>query len=149
MTREFIRATLTGSCETWMWRFLLLAWLGVATFSVDGAQATPIRAGVPAWSATNFSHSRISAPGPLFKSIPASQSGITLTHEFPGDMPLSFMQEQGSGSGVCIGDYDGDGWPDVFITHFNLGAGLYRNLGDFRFEDVTARAGVATGSRWC
>ena len=59
------------------------------------------------------------------------------------------MQEQGSGSGVCIGDYDGDGLPDVFITNFNLGARLYRNLGDFRFEDVTARAGMGTGSSWC
>src|SRR5262245_25098217 len=149
MTREFMRATLFGSCEACMWSFVLLACLGVAAFSVDGAQPTLARASVPTWSSTNFSHLRTSVPGPLFKSIPASQSGIALTHEFPADMPLSFMQEQGSGSGVCIGDYDGDGWPDVFITHFNLGAGLYRNLGDFRFEDVTARAGVATGSRWC
>ena len=128
---------------------LASACIGFAAVSMVEAQPTSIAEDVPAWWSTNFSQSRTSSPGRLFESIPARTSGITLTHEFPADAPISFMQEQGSGSGVCVGDYDGDGWPDVFITNFNLGARLYRNLGDFRFEDVTACAGVATGSRWC
>ena len=142
MRSDVLRACRWCRCQA-------LAGIGFAAVSVVGAQPTPLRADVPAWSSTNFSQSRTSAPDQLFESIPARSSGITLTHEFPADAPISLMQEQGSGSGVCLGDYDGDGWPDVFITNFNLGARLYRNLGNFRFEDVTARAGVATGSSWC
>jgi enediyne biosynthesis protein E4 len=48
--------------------------------------------------------------------------------------------------GPAVGDYDGDGRPDVFITGF-LGNVLLRNRGDGTFEDVTARAGVA-GAGW-
>ncbi len=51
------------------------------------------------------------------------------------------------GMGVAVGDYDGDGWVDVFVTA--VGANhLYRN-NHGRFEDVTAKAGVAGGDdRW-
>jgi len=58
----------------------------------------------------------------------------------------------GSGSGwassVCAGDYDNDGWLDLFITYYGHNV-LYHNRGDGRFEDVTARAGLpAGGTRW-
>jgi len=45
------------------------------------------------------------------------------------------------GMGVAVGDYDGDGDPDLYVT--NLGANvLYRNEGNGRFSDVTPAAGV-------
>jgi len=54
----------------------------------------------------------------------------------------------GWASGVCAGDYDNDGWLDLFITYYGQNV-LYRNRGDGRFEDVTARAGLPTGgTRW-
>jgi hypothetical protein len=48
--------------------------------------------------------------------------------------------------GGAVGDYNNDGWPDIYITalHGNV---LYRNNGDGTFTDVTAKAGVADG-RW-
>ncbi len=46
------------------------------------------------------------------------------------------------GTGVAIGDYDGDGRPDLFVATKTRGCRLFRNLGGYRFEDVTARAGV-------
>lgn len=50
------------------------------------------------------------------------------------------------GMGTAVGDYDGDGWQDLYLTA--LGANvLYRNRGDGTFEDVTARAGV-NDTRW-
>jgi hypothetical protein len=46
------------------------------------------------------------------------------------------------GTGVAIGDYDGDGRPDVFVVCKTGANHLFRNLGDFHFEDVTEHAGV-------
>ena len=46
------------------------------------------------------------------------------------------------GMGVAVGDYDNDGWPDMFVTGYGRSM-LYRNNGDGTFTDVTARAGVA------
>jgi len=48
--------------------------------------------------------------------------------------------------GGAVGDYDNDGWPDLYITCLG-GNILYHNNGDGTFTDVTARAGVADG-RW-
>jgi enediyne biosynthesis protein E4 len=53
-----------------------------------------------------------------------------------------------NGGGVAAGDIDGDGRVDLYFTS-NLGANrLYRNLGGFRFEDITERAGVADSVGW-
>jgi hypothetical protein len=48
--------------------------------------------------------------------------------------------------GGAVGDYNNDGWPDLYITCLG-GNILYRNNGDGTFTDVTAKAGVADG-RW-
>ncbi len=48
--------------------------------------------------------------------------------------------------GGAIGDYDNDGWPDLYVTCLG-GNVLYHNNGDGTFTDVTAKAGVADG-RW-
>jgi hypothetical protein len=48
--------------------------------------------------------------------------------------------------GGAVGDYDNDGWPDLYITCLG-GNTLYHNNGDGTFTDVTAKAGVADG-RW-
>ena len=50
----------------------------------------------------------------------------------------------GYGLGVCIGDYDNDGHPDIYVTNFGPKV-LYRNNGDGTFTDVTKEAGVADG----
>lgn len=44
--------------------------------------------------------------------------------------------------GAVFGDYDGDGWPDLFIPGYNAANRLYRNRGDGAFEEVAAKAGV-------
>jgi hypothetical protein len=54
----------------------------------------------------------------------------------------------GWGQGVCVGDYDNDGWDDLFVTYFGKNV-LYHNNGDGTFTDVSQKAGVAgKGRRW-
>lgn len=50
----------------------------------------------------------------------------------------------GYANGGAVGDYNNDGWPDVYIASLG-GNVLYRNNGDGTFTDVTAKAGVADG----
>jgi hypothetical protein len=53
----------------------------------------------------------------------------------------------GWGFGVAVGDYDNDGWEDLYITYLDGGV-LYHNNGDGTFTDVTAKAGVGNPGRW-
>ncbi len=48
----------------------------------------------------------------------------------------------GYGMGVAVGDYDGDGFPDLYVTQYGRSI-LYHNNGDGTFTDVTDKAGIA------
>ena len=49
------------------------------------------------------------------------------------------------GQGVCVGDFDNSGTPDLYVTNFGPNR-LYRNVGEGRFVDAAERAGVAVDS---
>lgn len=53
-----------------------------------------------------------------------------------------------NGSGVALGDVDGDGLCDIFFAGLESGGALYRNLGNFRFTNITAQAGLALDERF-
>jgi enediyne biosynthesis protein E4 len=53
----------------------------------------------------------------------------------------------GWGFGVAVGDYDNDGWEDLYVTYFD-GAVLYHNNHDGTFTDVTEKAGVGNRGHW-
>ncbi|MGH9340459.1 MAG: CRTAC1 family protein [Acidobacteriota bacterium] len=53
----------------------------------------------------------------------------------------------GAGTGVAVGDYDNDGFLDLFVTYYGPNI-LYRNNGDGTFSDSTSKAGVAGGNSW-
>jgi hypothetical protein len=93
---------------------------------------------------------------PVFTDVTAN-SGITWSRSF-GDHEMSNIVE-GTGSGACVFDYDGDGTLDVYFPQGRwektvsdnrgrdlidqLKNALYRGKGGFQFEDVTDKAGVA------
>lgn len=57
---------------------------------------------------------------------------------------LAFAGNGNYGMGVAVGDYDNDGFPDLFVTSYGKNI-LYHNNGDGTFTDVTSKAGVAGG----
>jgi len=58
------------------------------------------------------------------------------------------LRASGWASSVCAGDYDNDGFLDLFVTYYGQNV-LYRNAADGTFEDVTARARLPIGgTRW-
>ncbi|MGH7521053.1 MAG: FG-GAP repeat domain-containing protein, partial [Gemmatimonadales bacterium] len=90
------------------------------------------------------------APPPLFERVSPAASGVSFSNTLPQDSALNIVNYlyYYNGGGVAAGDVDGDGLVDLYFTS-NLGKNrLYRNLGQFRFEDVTDRAGVADSAGW-
>ncbi|HEY1847572.1 MAG TPA: FG-GAP-like repeat-containing protein [Opitutaceae bacterium] len=89
----------------------------------------------------------------LFEALSPEETGVRAENRYAdprmwGDLYHEFG-EGPIGTGVAIGDYDGDGRPDIFVATKTEGCRLYRNLGGYRFEDVTERAGVgATPGVW-
>ena len=58
------------------------------------------------------------------------------------------LVRSGWGQGVCVGDYDNDGFDDLFVTYFGENV-LYHNNGNGTFTDVSEKSGVtSTGKRW-
>jgi hypothetical protein len=58
------------------------------------------------------------------------------------------LAQSGWGQGACAGDYDNDGYDDLFVTYWGQNR-LYRNKGDGTFADVTSTAGLTqTRTRW-
>jgi enediyne biosynthesis protein E4 len=64
------------------------------------------------------------------------------------DAGLANAGDGNYGMGVAVGDYDNDGFPDLYVTSYGKNI-LYHNNGDGTFTDVTAKAGVAAGGWSC
>jgi hypothetical protein len=86
----------------------------------------------------------------LFELLLPESTGVTFVNELPDDPEFNIFNYLNyyNGGGVAIGDIDNDGLPDIYFTS-NLGPNrLYRNRGDYEFEDITERAGVAGSEGW-
>lgn len=77
-----------------------------------------------------------------FTAIPPGWSGVTFANAL-GREAMVENQMRTNGSGVALADVDGDGRVDVYFARLDGSNVLYRNLGDWRFQDVTAESGLA------
>ena len=95
--------------------------------------------------------------GPVIFQNVARQAGLTTWHNTNGTPEKRFIVEA-KGSGVCLLDYDNDGWLDIYLVSgstFDAQSGkttppraaLFHNNHDGTFTDVTEKAGVGNG-RW-
>lgn len=86
----------------------------------------------------------------LFIKILPRQSGINFTNTITDDSSFNEFTYRNfyNGGGVAIGDINNDGLPDVFMTANQLPDKLFLNKGNFKFEDITAAAGIIKKHKW-
>ena len=78
-----------------------------------------------------------------FTLMPESQTNIDFSAMVPPDHPMSRLYHSAFVSGgVSIGDLDGDGKPDIFCASGPGESRIYRQTGNFEFEDVTEKSGM-------
>src|SRR3989449_8647061 len=83
----------------------------------------------------------------LFELLAPEATGVSFVNALPEDTAFNILNYlyYYNGGGVAAGDVNNDGLPDLYFSA-NLGPNrLYLNKGDYRFEDVTDRAGVGGG----
>ena len=89
---------------------------------------------------------------PLFQSLSPDQTNVHFENNLEPRKAFGILYYlyYYNGGGVAIGDINNDGLPDIYFTANSKGSNkLYLNKGNFKFEDITAKAGVAGTSDWC
>ena len=106
----------------------------------------PVSGGSLSWQEKDgFREAAITVPSSGktgFSLMPSSSTGIDFTNTLPENRAISNVNLL-NGSGVALGDYDGDNWCDMYLCNLDGTNALYRNLGNWKFENVTEKAGVA------
>jgi len=88
----------------------------------------------------------VSGGKPGFSALESGKTGIHFQNEV-AEKELIGNRELGQGAGVALGDIDGDGLVDIFLARTDGCAALYRNLGNWKFEDITRSASVGACNR--
>ncbi|MGK2862617.1 MAG: FG-GAP repeat domain-containing protein, partial [Chitinophagaceae bacterium] len=86
----------------------------------------------------------------LFQKIDPSQTNIHFSNDLSYDARFNVYTYRNfyNGGGVAIGDINNDGLQDIFFTANMQSNKLYLNKGDFKFEDITEKAGILNIAKW-
>ena len=87
----------------------------------------------------------------LFTHLDKSETGINFQNTlFDGDQlnVLNYIYFY-NGGGTAIGDINNDGLPDILFTGNMVHNRLFLNKGNFKFEDITEKSGIAAAEGWC
>ncbi len=89
-------------------------------------------------------------PETLFTLLPSSETGVTFTNTVEENNTLNILTYEYlyNGGGVASGDFNNDGWIDLFFTGNKVENKLYLNKGNWTFEDITITAGVKGKAPW-
>jgi hypothetical protein len=82
-----------------------------------------------------------------FTLLSPEQTGITFTNNLAEEEGVA-NRVLWNGSGVALGDYDNDGLIDIFFCGLDTPNALYKNLGDWRFTNVTRQAGLERSGKF-
>ncbi len=128
MTRRLSRLAATVS-----WAVVLLSACGRASSDAPKA-ATPAAPQGP----------------PLFEKLAPSATGVAFRNDLPEAPDFNILNYlyYYNGGGVSVGDVNGDSLPDLYFSSNVSTNRLYLNKGNFRFEDVTEKAGVGGPPGW-
>ena len=87
---------------------------------------------------------------PLFTLLDEKKTGISFNNKVLEDDSLHVFKYEYlyNGHGIGVGDFNGDGWMDLFISGNTVPNKLYLNKQGFAFEDVTKKAGVGGNGNW-
>ena len=85
-----------------------------------------------------------------FSLLDSKQTGVTFNNEIVDskDQNILIYSNFYGGAGVGVGDFNNDGLVDLYFAGNLVGDKLYLNLGNFKFKDVTASAGVDLDDSW-
>src|SRR6478609_7606681 len=86
----------------------------------------------------------------LFELLPSSQTGIDFINRVEETDSINVLEYMNiyTGAGVAAGDINNDGLVDLYFGGNQTTGRLYLNKGNFKFEDITEKAGLIT-NRWC
>lgn len=89
-------------------------------------------------------------PETLFRLVPAKESGIDFSNDLSYDQDFNIFKYRNfyNGGGVALADFNGDDLLDIYLVANLAGNKLYLNQGSLKFEEVTAKAGVAGSKAW-
>src|ERR1041385_506539 len=82
-----------------------------------------------------------------FTQMPSAQTGIAFSNRL-SEAQMNKNRILQNGSGLALGDVDGDGRCDIYFCGLESANRLYRNLGNWKFEDITSTAGVACSGQF-
>jgi hypothetical protein len=87
---------------------------------------------------------------PLFESLPSSKTGVVFKNTLQETRTANVLTYEYffNGGGVAIGDINNDGLDDLYFTGNMIPNALYLNKGNFKFQEITASAGVSCPERW-